>query len=211
MTNTVRHNNENRNPGHGRAAEIALAFVAVLGFGAATTHLAQAQVYQERVLYTFTAGTDGANPEAGLIMDAKGSLYGTTSTNGGMYNGGTVFKVSSKGSKSKETVLYNFEQSKYGGDPQAGLIMDAKGNLYGNTYFGGDTNHGVVFEFSPPTKKGDKWTETVLYSFCPKGIGTCTDGERPYAGLMMDAKGNLYGTTYQGGSYNAGTVFELTP
>jgi hypothetical protein len=101
-----------------------------------------------------------------------------------------------------------------GANPVAGLIEDAKGNLYGTTAYGGtgaeDHPGGTVFELSPNGSGG--WKETVLYSFCSEGGTSCTDGDGPYAGLIEDAQGNLYGTTdYGGANVIGGTVFELSP
>jgi uncharacterized repeat protein (TIGR03803 family) len=151
---------------------------------------------KETALHIFTAGADGANPWAGLVMDAKGNLYGTT-VGGGASNAGTVFKVSKSG---KETVLYNFNAAMDGSGPLSGLVLDAKGNLYGTTVNGGASNAGTVYKLS---QKGEK---TVLYSFTGGA-----DGANPYAGLVMDAKGNLYGTTFAGGaSSRFGTVFKVS-
>jgi uncharacterized repeat protein (TIGR03803 family) len=114
-----------------------------------------------------------------------------------------VFKLTKTG---KETVLYSFAGSPDGKGPEAGLVMDAKGNLYGTTYYGGTSTNcyldcGTVFKVS------SKGKETVLYSFTGG-----TDGAYPYFGfLVMDAKGNLYGTAYAGGSSEEGTVWKLTP
>jgi uncharacterized repeat protein (TIGR03803 family) len=168
---------------------------------------------KETVLHRFTGyPTDGAYPTAGLIQDAEGNLYGTTA-NGGAgpcgYVGeivgcGTVFKLSKSG---KETVLYSFctgSECTDGSYPSPGsLIPDAKGNLYGTTQWGGDSNNGgtggTVFRLSATGR------ETVLHSF--KGDG---DGSIPYGGVIRDEKGNLYGTTNQGGAYDEGTVFQLS-
>jgi uncharacterized repeat protein (TIGR03803 family) len=108
----------------------------------------------ETVLYSFTGGSDGAFPEAGLIADRAGNLYGTTNRGGGS-GGGVVFKLSSSGT---ETVLYSFTGGSDGRNPQAGLIADSAGNLYGTTEGGGSGN-GVVFKLSLGG------TETVLHSF----------------------------------------------
>ena len=185
-----------------RGAALAVAFVVMLAVGQTAT------AQTESVLYTFCSQTncaDGAQPVAGLIMDKKGNLYGTT-VYGGANNGGTVFEVSNA---QVETVLYSFcsltscMDGKY---PYAGLIMDKKGNLYGTTQVGG-YGGGVAFEVSPPAKKGGAWTEKVLYYFCT--LTNCEDGTFPYAGLIMDKEGNLYGTTFGGGTGGYGTVFEL--
>jgi len=155
---------------------------------------------KETVLHSFT-GSDGAYPYAGLVRDAAGNLYGTTYY-GGARGYGTVFKVTETG---KESVLYSFAGGIDGPDgalPCAGLVLDAKGNLYGTTIYGGTYGIGTVFKVAKNGK------ETVLHSFTH-----WPDGSGPYAGLLRDAKGNLYGTTVWGGSSecNCGVVFELTP
>jgi uncharacterized repeat protein (TIGR03803 family) len=162
------------------------------------------------VLYKFCSlanCTDGEQPFAGLIEDASGNLYGTTSL-GGAYNSGTVFKLDSAGNY---TVLYNFcsqANCADGWGPYAGLIEDASGNLYGTTFWGGGTiDGGTVF------KLDSAGNYTVLHTFCSQV--NCTDGYHPYAGLIKDASGSLYGTTYNGGATNnglapgGGTVFKL--
>ena len=173
---------------------------------------------QETVLYSFCSAancTDGQYPYASLIRDAAGNLYGTTVGGGnssaeclayaGSYSCGTVFKVDSTG---QETVLYKFcsESKCTDGDvPFAGLIQDSAGNLYGTTDLGGANNGGTVF------KVNSMGQETVLYSFCSDLINNvvCADGAQPYASLIQDAAGNLYGTTLNGGIGNGGTVFRL--
>ena len=156
---------------------------------------------KETILHRFTGGEDGGWPWAGLVMDASGALYGTT--NSGGFGGGVAFKLVGK----KETVLHSFCSETNCADGTyltSDLIMDAEGNLYGTTAYGGDVNCdypdgcGVVFKLT-----GKK--ETVLYSF--KGS---PDGAIPVAAVFMGAKGNLYGTTYAGGDINAGTVFEVS-
>ena len=155
------------------------------------------------VLYTF--GADAARPRGNLVRDAKGNFYGTTQI-GGAYNYGTVFKVDASG---KETIIHSFSGGSDGGYPYGGVIRDAKGNLYGTTYQGGDLVNcpggigcGVVFKID---KKGK---ETVLYTF------TGYDGRAPIGTLLLDKAGNLYGTTSYGGQtdiYYYGTVFKLDP
>jgi len=168
----------------------------------------------ETVLYSFMGGSDGASPQAGLIADGSGNLYGTT-VGGGVLKcnppfscGGTVFKVAPSGT---ETVLHSFAGGNDGANPRAGLIADSSGNLYGTTRGGGGSGClglgcGVVFKLAP------SGTETVLFSFCPSDF-PCSNGASPLAGLIADGKGNLYGTTSSGGAPNAevGTVFKLTP
>jgi uncharacterized repeat protein (TIGR02543 family) len=176
--------------------------------------------WTETVLHSFGNGTDGAYAYAGLIFDAAGNLYGTTS-GGGAYDGGTVFELTpTAGGGWTETVLYSFGNGTDGNGPSwAGLIFDAAGNLYGTTQGGGvytscnsSNGCGTVFELTPTA--GGGWTEQVLHSFNGNG----TDGFYPQAGLIFDAAGNLYGTTQFGGNFGGncytfgcGTVFELMP
>jgi uncharacterized repeat protein (TIGR03803 family) len=154
----------------------------------------------ETVLYSFAGGTDGGEPEAGLIQDAAGNLYGTTHYGGGgsCSDGcGTVFKLDPAG---VETVLYMFTGNPDGGSPLSNLVEDAAGNLYGTTLYGGSSGKGIVFEVDTATG-----AETVLHSFRGR------DGAAPQAGLVRDAKGNLYGTTPEGGGNGFGAIFRLSP
>ena len=178
-------------------------------------------VWTETVLYRFKGGSDGFYPFAGLIADNSGALYGTTSGGGTGGNGGTVFKLTppAKGQTVwTETVLYSwppFLGVPDGLTPLAGLIADKQGALYGTTS-GGGTGKGVfnlalgtVFKLTPPAKGQPAWTETVLFSF--QGYDDAT----PFAGLIADKQGALYGTTSGEGELGpipgAGTVFKLTP
>ena len=165
----------------------------------------------ENVLFRFSYD-QGANPLAGLTFDSAGNLYGTTAQ-GGNYGIGTVFELT-LGSNGKwtETVLHSFNTTD-GRVPQSGVIFDASGNLYGTTFLGGTGpaclytyGCGTVYELSPGSN-GD-WNEQVLYSFCAKA--NCVDGSNPWGGLVSNANGIMYGTTYQGGEYNAGILFKLT-
>jgi uncharacterized repeat protein (TIGR03803 family) len=149
---------------------------------------------KEALIYSFTGGAGGANPEAGLIFE-QGNLYGTTAA-GGASGDGVVFKVSESG---RENVVYNFTGKTDGRFPYAGLIFDAQGNLYGTTAAGGAYHNGAVFKVSKSGK------ETIIYSFTGGA-----DGGSPQPGLTFDAKGNLYGTTVSGGASNSGVVFELS-
>jgi uncharacterized repeat protein (TIGR03803 family) len=155
----------------------------------------------ETILYSFQGGADGANPIAGLAMDKSGNLYGTTSA-GGASGSGTVFEVNSTG---KHVVLYSFGGANDGTVPVAGVTLDPKGNLYGTASLGGTAGYGTVFELK---KSASGWRETILHSFELQ-----SDGATPYAGLIFDKAGNLYGAATQGGdgSGGGGTVFELTP
>lgn len=150
-----------------------------------------------KVLHNFD-GSDGGAPAGTLIQDAHGNLYGTNSQFGGnAYGSGVVFKVTPKGLPS---VLYSFLGGNDGGNPVAGLVSDAKGNLYGTTQAGGANSVGVVFKLTPSGR------EIVLHSFSGS-----PDGANPYGALVTDANGNLYGTTLNGGVNNDGTVFKITP
>jgi uncharacterized repeat protein (TIGR03803 family) len=147
-------------------------------------------------LYSFDGGPfDGEYPVAGLIRDRAGNLYGTTS-GGGNYRYGTVFVLPQHGG---QTVLHSFDYNNSDGAvPFAGLVRDEAGNLYGTTTMGGGSSAGMVFKLS---RDG---TETQLYSFTGQ-----SDGGLPYAGLVRNSVGNLYGTTYNGGAYGYGTIFKL--
>lgn len=164
----------------------------------------------DKVLYSFKGGDDGANPEAALIADHLGNLYGTTSSGGGGFcDCGVVFELSPPATRNGhwvETILYRF-QGDEAATPEAGLIFDAAGNLYGTTAHGGPTNDGTVYKLSPPSVPGGNWTETTLYQFLGED-----DGEYPVSTLALDQSGNLYGTTlFGGGSPNAGIVFRIAP
>ena len=154
------------------------------------------------VVHRFTGGTDGAHPVAGLILDARGNMYGTTSSGGDLSCGngfgcGVVFKLDKTGN---EIVLHSFSGGSDGAGPQAGLVRGTSGNLYGTTFSGGASNSGVIFNVDTAGH------EAVLYSF-----NSSTDGANPSADLVRDAAGNLYGTNWTGGKYSEGTVFKLDP
>jgi len=179
--------------------------------------------WQFNVLYNFTAGADGGAPEANLVFDAAGNLYGTTVVGGnlaGCFGSGcgVVFELSPTASGTwTEKVLHAFSGGRDGGQPVGALIFDAAGNLYGTASnsagtacFGGGC--GLVFELSP-TSTG-AWTEKVLHTFTGAG-----DGAVPMAGVIRDSAGNLYGTTVAGGNLTGvcagnggcGVVFKLSP
>jgi uncharacterized repeat protein (TIGR03803 family) len=160
--------------------------------------------WTESLLHSFTGGSDGAAPIAGLTFDAAGNLYGTTFRGGAGCSGktgcGTVFELTPKSDGTwTESVIYSFAR-KGGAYPYAGLIFDHAGNLYGTAVGGGHHGAGVVFELKP--NGNGSWTESVLYKFC--ALTNCADGYYPYGGLTFGGAGNLYGTTYN-------VVFELTP
>jgi uncharacterized repeat protein (TIGR03803 family) len=185
------------------------AFAVVFGLLTVATQLFAAS--KEKVLYSFCQThdcTDGAQSQAGVIFDAAGNLYGTTRYGGANINV-TVFELSpGAGGTWKEKVLYSFCSAigcADGSYPWAGLIQDAEGNLYGTTAYGGATGYGTLFELSPGA--GGTWTETVLYDFC--SLSGCVDGTHPFAGLIFDSAGNLYGTASSG--IEEGVAFELSP
>jgi uncharacterized repeat protein (TIGR03803 family) len=184
---------------------------------------------KETILHTFCSKTncpDGGSPEGPLIADKSGNFYGTTEF-GGANGSGTVFELQSTATGWKESVLYNFcsvKDCSDGLEPVAGLTMDASGNLYGTTLFGGsgvgnycedgaegDDGCGVVFKLSE--SKG-VWTETVLHAF---GDGNPLDGAFPVGGVVLDAAGNLYGATSEGGDpttcpdVGCGVVYAVSP
>jgi uncharacterized repeat protein (TIGR03803 family) len=154
--------------------------------------------------YNGNACLDGQTPRAGLVMDEAGNLFGTT-TSGGTSNQGVVFRLTpnlNPAAPWAETVIHSFDsRSGDGAEPEAGLIIDQAGNLYG-------TNLDTVFQLRPNADH-TAWTHTVLYRFCPQSP-SCSDGTWPRAPVIMDAGGNLYGTTYHGGSSNQGVVFALS-
>jgi uncharacterized repeat protein (TIGR03803 family) len=153
----------------------------------------------EKLLYSFANNPDGANPRyATPVLDTKGNLYGTT-VNGGAYVDGRVFEVTPSGT---ETILHSFANNDIDGiNPYAGLVL-YKGNFYGTTVGGGGTGSvaGIVFDMTP------SGTETILHVFAGS-----PDGAFPWGGVVFDKSGNLYGTTFSGGSNNLGTVFKVTP
>jgi hypothetical protein len=168
--------------------------------------------WTQAVLYHFQGGTDGANPLGGLISDEEGNLYGTTTY--------TVFELSpptQPGGAWKFTLLHEFTGAPGDGNySHAGLVRDRWGNLYGTTLWGGyqgnqdcgEIGCGTVFEVSPPGASGGVWTERVIHVF---GVGA--DGFNPEGGLALDSHGNLYGTTYSGGTegLGGGCAFQLAP
>jgi len=166
--------------------------------------------WTETVIHNFGNVGDGGNPEAWMILDAAGNLYGTTG-GGGKYGCGTVFELSpGAGGTWTETLLHSFcSDSTDGSGPYGSLVFDNAGNLYGTTTEGGSgarCSCGIAFELSPGTD--GSWTETVLHNFGGAG------GSNPFAALIFDSAGNLYGTTASGGSlcnygFGCGVVFEL--
>jgi hypothetical protein len=160
--------------------------------------------WTEKVLHGFKGGTDGANPNGGLIFDSKGAIYGTTYSGGNQsckYDSsvgcGTAFQLNppaNKGAAWKEAVLRRFVADQ--GNPSAGLTFNGNGNLFGTTL-------GMIFRLAPPPPKSDGWKETTLYTFNQNAFG-------PQGVLIFDQGGSLYGTTYSGGKLS-GSVFRMKP
>lgn len=166
--------------------------------------------YTETVIHSFGGTGDGIFPAAQMIFDAAGNLYGTTLFGGafgtGEEGGGTVFELSPQtGGGWSEEVLHSFASGSDGVQVSGGVVLDAAGNLYGTTLVGGTHNDGIVYELSP--QNGGTWTETIVHNFA----GGNGDGRLPESGVTLDAAGNIYGTTFGGGKYSRGTVFELIP
>jgi len=181
----------------------------------------RAAAQTEKVLHSFN-NTGGDEPAAGVIFDAAGNLYGTTSRGGSNTCGldfpgcGVVFELTStSGGGWTERVLHDFSDSGDDGYlPVSSLVFDAAGNLYGTTVYGGNescigagsgTGCGMVFELTPAAG-GERWKEKIVHEF-----NNGKDGYNPSAGVILDAAGNLYGTTFNGGAYNVGMAYELTP
>jgi uncharacterized repeat protein (TIGR03803 family) len=165
----------------------------------------------EQILHEFAGGGgDGTNPSAGLVFDASGNLYGTTYHGGNSSECeksgcGTVFELTpGAGGSWNEKILFNFYPNA-GTNPNAALTLDASGNLYGTTEYGGTNFYGTVFELTP--SPGGEWNETVLHSFS----SAPGDGDNPESSVTFDSAGNLYGTTFLGGDAGYGMLYELTP
>ena len=164
--------------------------------------------WTETIIYRFT-GPDGSTPQGSLLLGKQGELYGTTYT-GGSAGEGAVFELmppANPGGKWTETVLYSFDD-RTGNDGaipgRQQLVVDASGALYGTTGQGGLYNNGTVFRLFPPIGARAAWTETVVHSF------NGSDGAQPFVGLVAGTDA-FYGVTPQGGAFNWGTIFKLTP
>jgi uncharacterized repeat protein (TIGR03803 family) len=163
-----------------------------------------------KVIHSFSVGKDGSAPQGSLVLDHSGNLYGTTAIGGGK-NYGTVYELSPgvKG-KWKEKILYHFQSEKQGLYPEAGIVFDPAGNIYGTTVGGGAFNAGTIFELVAPIGTIKYYKHKVLWSF------DITQGDEPYGGLLVDSALDLYGTASGGGSgsgcnVGCGVVFKLTP
>jgi uncharacterized repeat protein (TIGR03803 family) len=161
---------------------------------------------KETVIHQFTGlGGDGAYPYGGLVADSAGHLYGTTSSGGSstLCNGGcgTIYELTQTKFGWNEKILYSFTGTADGENPDAGLIIDSTGNLYGNTWQGGGGGGGTVFKLKK--HQDGSYTLLVLYPFPIHGYSI--------APLVMDANGNIFGATQNGGANDDGMVYELKP
>jgi hypothetical protein len=169
--------------------------------------------WTEKVLHSFAGGTDGANPNGGLVFDTKGAIYGTTPIGGDLQgecnpNGcGIVFALQPPTTKSgtwTEKLLHRFNGND-GATPAAGVIFGVNGDLYGTASAGATNGSGLIFELKKTSATVHSWAETVLHAFHDGN-----DGAYPMASLIVDASGNIYGTAL-GGETHRGVVFRLKP
>ncbi len=184
------------------ATKLGLIFPAILALLLAAS-MASAQT--ETVLYNFDSLTSIGYPLDAPYIDSAGNLYGTAE-NGRPFLGG-VFELSpptAQGGSWAESLLYGFTSVPDGAFPTSGLVRDSNGALYGQTWMGGTSDYGTVFQLSPPAISGGAWTETTLYTF----TDILFSAGYPGSGLIFDKSGNLYGTK---GSNSGGLVFELSP
>ena len=197
-------------------------FIVMFAFALALNANAFASVPVEQVLHSFLGGTDGYNPDGGLVADAAGNLYGTSTWGGpdAAAPYGSVYELSPPsvpGGDWTKTVLYSFQGGPNdGATPFGTLVFDLAGNLYGTTQAGGSNNMGTVFELTPPATPGGAWTESMVYIFAADG----SEGYWPFGKLTFDGVGNLYATLEYGGSGKfgancsiggCGTVVQLKP
>jgi uncharacterized repeat protein (TIGR03803 family) len=156
--------------------------------------------WTETDIYLFPHNGVNFQPVGGVIADSAGNLYGTTYGAPTVGTYGSVYELTPSGSGWTLSTLYTFQNGSDGGAPRADLIMDSAGNLYGTTSVGGPGVGGTVWELSP---SGSGWNFSVIYSFPGSTFG-------PFSPVLMDAAGNLYGTTLAGGAFQQGSVFKLT-
>ena len=166
------------------------------------------------VIHTFAGAPNDGNAAQGTpTLDAAGNLYGTT-YQGGLKNHGTVYKLSPGiNGKWTEKILHSFAGSPQDGDqPWGEIAFDTAGDIYGTTLSGGAVGIGTVFELAAPVGARSHYKEKILMSFgAYDGANGYYEGDYPFGGLIQDSAGNLYGTTYTGGSNGTGVVFQVTP
>jgi uncharacterized repeat protein (TIGR03803 family) len=176
--------------------------------GCGTVYRLNLSSHHLAALYEFAGGSDGCNPNRTPAVAPNGILYGAT-VFGGAANAGTVFSLTPPATFCRiatcywtEAQLHAFGSGNDGVKPYGGLIVDPAGNLYGTTYYGGTNGDGTIWELS---RSGGNWMESILHNFA----GQPNDGSNPWSSLLLDSGGDLFGTTFNGGSDNAGTVFEM--
>lgn len=163
-------------------------------------------------LHLFTGGSDGANPNSGITVGGASTLYGTAAFGGNTSGYGVVFKLAQRHSSWILDPLWEFAGGSDGADPYAGVVIGKNGALYGTTYLGGNlSQYGIVYELKPPATACKTaicyWNETIIHTFAGP-----PDGAHPYLGnLVFDSSGNFYGTTYDGGLYSLGSVYQFAP
>jgi len=172
--------------------------------GCGTVYMISAGAHwQESVLYRFTGGADGAIPYAGVAMDSAGNLYGAT-TSRGANGAGVVYKLTPGSAGWLQTVIHTFQGRPDGSAPYPTPVLDAAGNLYGTTNAGGAHNLGIVYMLAP--QPDGTFAEHVLHNFAGGA-----DGANPLAGVILDPRGNIYGTATLGGTANCGIAYKLIP
>jgi uncharacterized repeat protein (TIGR03803 family) len=163
--------------------------------------------WKQTVIHSINFPSEGGFPYEGLMRDAAGNLFGVAPVGGAAQNG-VVYRLSHTKQGWVDKVLHSFTNQNGDGSGLywIDLISDTSGNIYGATSFGGTNSTGMVWELVYSTTK-KSYSEKILYEFGASGSG---DGDNPYGGLVMDSKGNLYGTTLNGGSSNLGAFYKLT-
>ena len=162
--------------------------------------------WTETVLHSFGGGQDGVVPHGAIALDSQGNLYGTTN-GGGTNNQGTVYQLTPQGNGTwSETILHSFGAAGDRGLPLGGVTLDSHGNIFGTSHGGGANSVGEVYQLVP--KGNGQWTENIIYSFTGS-----LDGGVPMTPVTLDASGNVYGSTQNGGNKfrYGGTVFKLSP
>ena len=172
------------------------------GYGAVFRLVPSGGGWSQTTLYSFQNGSDGANPNGGLIFDSSGDLYGSTSSSGS-HGGGTIFELKPQQNGTWALSVLDALTGQTGGGPQASLARNAAGTVYGTAYKDGADGYGSVLSLI--TSNGS-WVYTDLHDFT---FGN--DGAEPVGNVVLDANGNLYGTAIAGGTYGYGVVFEITP
>jgi len=177
-----------------------------LGAGTVFSLKKTSKGWKQAVIHSLNGSSDGGYPYEGLMMDTAGNLYGAAPT-GGPGGQGVIYRLSHTKQGWVDTVLYGFTGQNGDGSGLywIDLISDKLGNIYGATSFGGTNTTGTVWELVY-SKSKKSYSESILYEFGASGSG---DGNNPYGGLAMDSKGNLYGTTLNGGPSNIGTSYKL--